>query len=109
MQFDSRVLIISYDRDHIEAMVDIVDGENSLVCPGGSSDSSLFTKVNISQRSCEFEITASLDLDEAKGLAVERDNIDLAYYLHTARITSDRRFEGRHHYPIAFALQKFRR
>lgn len=54
---------------------------------------SLFAKRDRRARFCEIICDSCLDLDETKRLSVQGNDVDLARYFGTVRVSSDRHFE----------------
>lgn len=91
------------DRNNIEPVCHVAYAKDTPIDPCGSCYVSLFSKIDVGQRAGEFVASPSFHLYEAKCVAVECDNVDLAFDLCPVVVSSDRHGEIRHDEAIALA------
>ena len=66
-------------------------------------------KVDVGERSGEFQIAARLHLNKAERFTIDCDDVDLADHLNLAGIAADRGFEIRHNDPVTVLLKELGR
>lgn len=91
------------DRNNIEPILHSTNCKDPSIDPCGSCYVPLFSKINVGQRAGEFVTSPSFHFYEAKCVAVESDNVDLAFDLCTVVVSPDRHGEIGHDEAIAIA------
>ncbi len=97
-----------HDRYHIEPKRHIRNAEDPPIYLCGSGDLALFLQIDRRDRRGKLFGAAGLDLDKAKRLAIQSNNIDLARHLNTLGISADGNLKIRSNQPIAALSQKLR-
>src|SRR6185503_14108105 len=84
------------------------NAKNSSVNLCRPRDLPLLASIDIGYHGQKFSRPPSLHLDEAQGLAVKSDNVDLARYLHAFAVSANRYLEIRANQTISVFDQKLR-
>lgn len=97
-----------HDRYHIEPKLHIRHAEDPAIYLCGSGDLALLLQIDRRDRGGKLFGAAGLDLDKAKRLAIQSNNIDLPRHLNTLGISAHGNLKIRNNQPIAALSQKLR-
>lgn len=90
-----------HDADDIISVGHVCNTKNPSIDLRRSRDLSLLAKCNSCERRSNIIYHACLHFDETKRFAIECDQVDLASYFSSVRVTANRRFKVAHYEPIA--------
>jgi hypothetical protein len=90
-QFDLwRPIALFYDRDDIVTKFDVLDPEYPPVNAGSADYLPLFAEIDRGESRFDFLGAARFYLDKTQDIVIQRDQIDLARYLNSDAVSSDR-------------------